>query len=106
MYNDDLILRIIQQLAEAIGRWRRGELDRAGLDEAAQNVLGLSVRTLDMLPSVALVSALNTGDGLGKGRLLAAAELLEALAGDPTHPRARARRAKAADLRAAAEVDA
>lgn len=103
MYTEDYLLRMIRRIAEAVGRWLRSGSpeDRAALDVEVQSTLGLSIATIDKLPAVALIGALGTTDGLGRQRLAACADLLEALAATPDVRLSSQRRAKATALRAA-----
>lgn len=100
MYQEDYLLRMIRQVAEAIGGWREDTAQRVAVDQALQAATGLSLRTLDALPASALLAmAQRAGDdGLVNQRVLAMVEVLEAwTAIEPEG--ADARRAKAAALR-------
>ena len=98
MYRDeDVLLRAIRQLGEAVARWATGAgAGRAEVEHALQEATGLSLATLDVLPADALIAAFGTSDEIGRARLAAIAEVLEA-ATTPGDGRA----AKAAILRAA-----
>jgi hypothetical protein len=100
MYRDeDVLLRSIRKLAEAIARWTIGARPaQAEIDATVREATGLSLSTLDVLPPEALVGAFGADD-LGRARLAAIADLLAALA-EPG-PAGESRRAKAAALREA-----
>lgn len=95
----DWILRLIEHLAEAIGRWARGEASEEEVVAQMQGLTGLTIERIDMMPAAMLRRVLLIGDR-GEAKLAALADALDALAryGDPAL--ADARRAKAAALRA------
>jgi len=103
MYTEDYLLRMIRRLAEAVGRFLRGDAELGEVEGTLQECFGLSLATLDLLPAAALLGMLERGDTMGAQRVEAVADFLDALATRaPDHPRAATRWAKAAALRAAA----
>jgi hypothetical protein len=95
MYRDeDLLLRAIRRLAEAVGRWASGA--RSEVDDALREATGLSLVTLDRLPANTLIATFGVSDDIGRARLAAIAEVLETTASEGA-----GRADKAAALRAA-----
>lgn len=102
MYQEDFLLRMIRELAEAIAGWQDADdaAQRIAVDQALQAATGLSLRTLDVLPASALLAMArrSSDDGLVNQRLRAMVEALEAwtaLEPDGAEPR----QVKAAALR-------
>lgn len=101
MQQQDWLLRIIEQIAEAIGAYLRGE-DRQQLEDAVQELAGLSLEQLDRMPAPLLVRMVRARPDGAERRLAALADVLDALgeAAQATDPeRAAALRTKASALR-------
>ena len=94
MYEDDWVMRRIRQLSQLLARVLRGEaVAQRELDTAIREATGLDLPTIDALPADALIRLAVPGDDRAVQRLLAMAELLEALAaagpeGDPRRQKA------------------
>lgn len=89
---------MIEQIAEAIGAYLRGE-DEKKLDDAVQELAGLDLTQLARMPAPLLVRMVRARPDGADERLAALADVLEALAAKADAEQAARLRAKAAQLR-------
>lgn len=81
MYEDDFLLRQIRRAVEAIARRALGEkVERAEVDDAVRDAVGLDLDTLDRLPLPALLALHVPTDDRSAERLRALGQLLLAMA--------------------------
>lgn len=105
MYQEDYLLRMIRRMVAAVARFRAGPTEpgaRDDLEGEIEQVLGMSLSTIEALPTSALLGILRPDDAMARERIEALADALEALAAIDRGASSEARRSKAAQLREAA----
>lgn len=103
MYQDDFLLRMIRQAAQALAAALSGRRERDDAEAAVERHAGLSLDVAGRLPAATLLGLLTTADGLAADRALVLALGLAARAkADPDGPDAARLRAQADALASAA----
>lgn len=95
----DWILRVIERLGEALAGWVSGEPISDEVEQALQELVGLSVDRLDAMPAPLLSRMLAARTDRHEERVRAVADVLDALAKNGASNLALSRTQKAASLR-------
>lgn len=78
MLRDDVLLRMIERMAEAVGAYLRGEGSAQQIEQEIQATTGLPLSVIDMLPASQVVPPVDD-PRVRRAKALALAEALEAL---------------------------
>jgi hypothetical protein len=78
MLRDDVLLRMIERLAEAVAAYLRGEASADEVEQQIQATTGMPLSAIDLLPPSAIVPPVDDPE-VRRAKALALADALEAL---------------------------